>query len=97
MVPSGSSHRLSTWALPLLILVSVTRTPSSQVLVRTVSIGPAGPSTVFVDGVPSSKYTVDSVLPATIMVTVILLPSAVIVHVLKLPAAFHVPVKSGLA
>ena len=34
---------------------------------------------MFFDGVPSSMYTVESELPATVIVTVILLPSTVIV------------------
>lgn len=51
----------------------------------------------FFEGVPSSMYTVESELPATVMVTIILLPSTVIVHELKLPDDFHVPAKFGLS
>src|SRR5215204_226355 len=96
IVPSASIERLSTRAMPGAVIV-VTSTAPSHVLVRTFSTGPFGPSMVFFDGVPSSRYTVDSELPATVMVTVILLPSTVIVHVLKLPPAFHVPAKFGLS
>src|SRR5688572_16763829 len=79
------------------ILIVVTSTSPSHVLVETFSIGPFGPSTVVVDGVPSSRYTLESELPATVIVTVILLPSTVIVHELKLAAAFHLPAKFGLS
>ncbi len=96
IVPSASSERLSTRLMPGAVIV-VTSTAPSHVLVRTFSTGPFGPSTVLLDGVPSSRYTVESELPATVMVTVILLPSTVIVHELKLPAAFHLPAKFGLS
>src|SRR5688572_11238092 len=97
IVPSGWIQRFSVMVAPNAVLVVVTSTSPSHVLVETFSIGPFGPSNVFFDGVPSSRYTVDSELPAIVMVTVILLSSTVIAHELKLLSAFHVPAKFGLS
>ena len=59
---------------------------------------------MFFDGVPSSRYTVEDELPATVRMIVILLPSTAIVCAGPRPpivfdlagSGFHVPTKSGL-
>src|SRR3982751_1113432 len=96
IVPSASNHRLSV-RLEFPVTIVVTSTLPSHLLVKVCSISTPPLPNVFFDGVPSSMYTIDSELPATVRVIVILLPSTAMFHRSKLSAAFHVPAKLGVS